>query len=137
MSPAALPVWLAPDAPSALMIPRPLAELGRPSPAGRPRFRHVTFTIVPKCWMSVAAPRLVAMVEDITGPTRCTEVVVQPAFDHEHVALYLTSPLVAHLAVDRLNQILAQYSASPPGSVLLIAHCLVLWRQLAHLVRCS
>lgn len=137
MTAAALPMWLAPDAPSVLMVPRPLAELGRPTTTGPGRFRHVTFAVVPKTWMGFSAPGLVRMVEDITGPTRCSEVVVQPAFDHDHVALYMTSPLVAHLPVSRLNEVLARYSAAGPDHVLLIAHCLVLWRQVAHLVSCS
>ena len=107
---------------------RPLAQVARPA-RGRTPARYVGFTIAPRHVLRRAGRQLGELLRQGAGPTRCSQVIVQPAFDVEHAALLLSSPLMADVSAARLNALLAEYEASPARSVLLIGFCRVLWPQ--------
>lgn len=107
----------------------PLAAVARPA-AGRLPTWTVLPGLVQRHGMARGAEQLTTMLETFTGPTRCSPVIVQPAFDEQMARLYLASPVCRHLTTAVGDAILASFRAAPPGSVLLIAHCRVLWRQI-------
>lgn len=104
----------------------PLAQLARPAGPGH---RHVLFSIVPRREMTPSSVQLSAVLRASAGPTRRSGVVVQPALDLLMAQLYRASPLLRHLPDTVWNTALTTFAHAAPGSVLLIAHCQVLWPQ--------
>lgn len=122
------PVWLAADASPVLARPLSLAQVARPA-RGRAPLHHVLFSIVPRPEAGRAAGELAGLVALSAGPTRCSLVAVQVAFDDEDVARLLRSPITRRVPARRLNATLAVFNNVAATSVLLVGYCRVLWPQ--------
>lgn len=117
---------------------RRLADVARPA-RGRWVDEHVLFCVASPAPAELehASRSLVSLLVQAAGITRCGPPVIDVAVRPESVARVLSSPLTRRIPVARLNAVHHLFKASPRGSVLLTAHCPVLWPQVASQVRLS
>lgn len=116
---------------------RPLAEVARPARGRQPAYRR-TVVLAGGDWLFNAPQRIVEHLQAVTGPTRCSRVVITSYPPHDAVRVLADLPDEGIDPVELAGARLAADAVSEdPQLWLFIATCRVLWDQPEHARRCS